>query len=167
MKKALIICGALLFVSLFCFTKFITFGYRNNTSKSINKPKEKEDTIINPSIENLDIWKEYKCIHIMRSDRLPYDDCYIIISNNKFYYFRDKQLLEEDSLTLDKSYSFTVYRRQNKPDDIIQFLTEDGDSIALFRYKFDGEREFFVRYGMDSIPKYIRIWIINNANKYN
>ena len=102
------------------------------------------------------VWKEYKCIHIMRIDRLPYDDCFIVISNDKFYYFRDKQLLEEDSLTLDKSYSFIVYRRQNKPDDIIQFLTEEGDSIALFRYKFDGEKEFFKKHDLDSVPPYIK-----------
>ena len=92
----------------------------------------------------------------MRSDRLPYDDCFIVISNDKFYYFRDKQLLEEDSLTLDKSYSFIVYRRQNNPDDIIQFLTEEGDSIALFRDKFDGEKEFFKKHDLDSVPPYIK-----------
>ena len=58
------------------------------------------------------VWKEYKCIHIMRSDRLPYDDCFIVISNDKFYYFRDKQLLEEDGVMNDQRKVIYEQRRE-------------------------------------------------------
>lgn len=89
------------------------------------------------------IWKEYKCIRPTHSSSKPYNNCYIIITNSHlFYYYRDGQLILQDSLLRDESYSFPVYRLSHKQDDIIQFLTNSGDSIILIRDNFDGEKEY-------------------------
>lgn len=117
-------------------------------------PLVAKDSISDTVSLAMNIWEEYRCFrptNPTKQGSAPYLKGYLIIKDKRYFYFRDGELVEEDSLSLSPEYKFTVFVRKNSPDDIIQYLNENGDSIVLIRNNFDGEKEFFKKNSSDSL----------------
>ncbi len=120
--------------------------------------------------DTVNIWEEYRCFrptNPTKQGSAPYPNCFLIIKDKQYFYFRDGELVEQDSLSLSPKYKFTVFVGKNSPDDIIQYLNENGDSIALFRYNFDGEREYFKKNNSDSLRLMFQNIISSNEKASN
>ena len=78
-------------------------------------------------------------IHI--ADTLPYNNCFIIIENDNYNYFREGELLENRTMVRDGGDYVFSFKEKN--DDYIYF-SANYDTISLFRDRYDGLREYFI-----------------------
>ncbi len=89
-------------------------------------------------------WVEYKKIPVMNNqDSLPYPNCYIIIKQDSFFYYRYKKLYEKQLLIRNKNYIDTVYTFKQKPGDLLLFNGVNNKYCLLKRDYFEGDYEYF------------------------
>lgn len=93
---------------------------------------------------NVRKWVEYKKVPVMNNrDTLPYPNCYIIIKQDSFFYYRYKKLYEKQLLVRDKKYIDTVYTFKQKPGDLLLFDGVNNKYCLLKRDYFEGDYEYF------------------------
>ena len=137
MNKINTICVILLLLS----TIAITLLCKNN-----NKNEKKYERYIDITTNNKSTrkWVEYKKIYPFSiQDTIPYHNCYIIIENDKFFYYKEGKMEEYRTMIRDTLYHYETYRFKEKEDDILQFYNNDQDTVVLFRDNYDGISEYF------------------------
>lgn len=89
-------------------------------------------------------WVEYKKIPPYNiKDTIPYHNCYIIIDNNRYSYYKEGKLEESRTIVRDTLYHYKTFRFKEKEDDILQFLNDAQDTVVLLRDNYDGIFEYF------------------------
>ena len=126
---------------LLLIASIVSFSCNKGTNKDkVSETKRIKTTEKTSSCNTKSKWIEYRKETNSVWDIAPYDNCYIIIEDSIFSYYREGILLQKRTMVKDGYFYFFIFKE--KPEDHITF--DEYNNIAILSRDGDeGTREYF------------------------
>lgn len=126
---------------------FLLFSCKYEKKDDINS-MEKNTKIVeenlgsNNKVQSHNRWTQYKRRPVGNiNDVEPYQDCFFIIKDGNFFYYKSSKLIYADRFKFDKELNRTLFEKHSL-DEII-FKNKDSTEAILKRDNYEGEYEYF------------------------
>lgn len=119
---------------------------KQTTSNDLHIINEQDEVSENSKNEMQNKWVQYKKVSSTdTNDIIPTKDSYLLIDSNTVSVYTNNKLSEKHHLIRDKKNIYPSYYFEDKPDDFLIYLDEQGKRIVIKRDNFDGVQEYYIK----------------------